>query len=168
MAERYAAIRDFIETRPEALHPVTRADHRRRDALFGGRRVRGPLSRSPNCGARPERIWREIDVLMVPTVPRAAPLERISTAIRSARTRELGTYTNFVNLLDLCALAVPAALRGRTACRPASRLSRRPASDAAHRGARPRACMRKPPCRSARPAGRCRAAAQPSLRPRRR
>ena len=43
MAERYAAIRDFIEAKPEALHPVTRADHRGRARALRRRRLRRPV-----------------------------------------------------------------------------------------------------------------------------
>ncbi len=55
-------------------------------------------------------IWSSIDVLMVPTYPRprtVADLEADPVGPNS----ELGTYTNFVNLLDLCALAVPGRFR---------------------------------------------------------
>jgi allophanate hydrolase len=52
-----------------------------------------------------------VDVLAVPTVPRAytvAELEADPIALNS----NLGSYTNFVNLLDLAAIAVPSGRRG--------------------------------------------------------
>ena len=110
VAERYEAIRAFIESRPEALHPVTRADHR-----DGAARSRPPTP-SPGCiGSRDlrracEPTWAHVDALCVPTYPRPRTLADLD-ADPLGPNAELGTYTNFVNLLDLCALAVPGRFR---------------------------------------------------------
>jgi len=45
----------------------------------------------------------------VPTIPTAYTIEQVLADPIGLNSR-LGTYTNFVNLLDLCALAVPAAM----------------------------------------------------------
>ncbi len=109
VAERYAAIRSFIEAAPDALQPVTRAitESARRfsaaDAFAGQYRL-AELRRAA------EPIFREVDVLMVPTYPRPRTLAELD-ADPIGPNAELGTYTNFVNLLDLCALAVPGAFR---------------------------------------------------------
>jgi allophanate hydrolase len=56
-----------------------------------------------------ERAFGGIDVLALPTIPRAYRVDEV-LADPIELNRKLGTYTNFVNLLDLCAVAVPAAM----------------------------------------------------------
>jgi allophanate hydrolase len=57
-----------------------------------------------------DAIWSSVDVLMVPTYPRPRTIADLE-ADPIGPNSELGTYTNFVNLLDLCALAVPNRFR---------------------------------------------------------
>ncbi|MGA0533884.1 allophanate hydrolase [Hansschlegelia sp. KR7-227] len=105
VAERYQAIRSFIEATPEALHPVTRAiieSARRFDAAqaFGG------LHRLAELKRELREVWGRVDVMLVPTFPRPRTVAEVAAdpvGLNSA----FGTYTNFVNLLDLCALAAP-------------------------------------------------------------
>ncbi len=110
VAERYQAIRAIIETRPEILHPTTRAiiasaaNFSAADAFAG-------LYRLAELRRATEAIWRTIDVLVVPTYPRPRSCADLA-ADPVGPNSELGTYTNFVNLLDLCALAVPGRFRG--------------------------------------------------------
>ncbi|MDV2985410.1 UNVERIFIED_CONTAM: allophanate hydrolase [Methylobacteriaceae bacterium AG10] len=109
VAERYQAIRSFLEARPEALHPTTRAiigaatGHSAADAFAG-------LYRLAELRRATEPVWRAIDVLVVPTYPRPRRVADLA-ADPVGPNSELGTYTNFVNLLDLCALAVPGRWR---------------------------------------------------------
>ncbi len=109
VAERYAAIREFIEAKPEALHPVTRAiiEGARKlsaaDAFAGEYRL-AELARV--CAP----LWRDIDVLVVPTIPDVCTLAEVAADPIGANSR-LGTYTNFVNLLDLAAISVPGPFR---------------------------------------------------------
>ena len=56
-------------------------------------------------------VWQQIDVLAVPTYPRPVTCAEIA-ADPIGPNSMLGTYTNFVNLLDLCALSVPGRFRG--------------------------------------------------------
>jgi allophanate hydrolase len=106
LAERYAAIREFIEHRPEALHPVTRAVIEKGrapsavDAFAAMYRLAG-LRRTV------EPVLASVDVIITPTagtIYRVAELEADPLRPNS----ELGYYTNFMNLLDLAAVAVPA------------------------------------------------------------
>ncbi len=106
IAERYVAIRDFIDRRPEALHPVTRqiiaagARPTAAEAFAGYYRLR-ELRRAT------APVWQAIDALITPTAGRqytVAELLADPVKLNSA----LGYYTNFVNLLDLSAIAVPA------------------------------------------------------------
>ncbi len=109
VAERYQAIRDLIEKRPGVLHPTTRriiegaASITAADAFAGIYRLAG-LRREA------ERIWADIDVLIVPTYPRPRRVAELEADPINPNS-ELGTYTNFVNLFDLCALAVPGRFR---------------------------------------------------------
>ena len=100
--------------------------------------------------ARAPHLWRAIDVLLVPTAP--THLHDAADAGRSGggSTRNLGVYTNFVNLLDCCALAVPACVHERP---PFGMTFSRPRATTRRSLARPR-FPRPPACRSARPAGR--------------
>ena len=105
MAERLAAIEDFIGAKPEALHPVTReliagaARYSAVDAFRAFYRLEG-LKREA------KKAWKDIDFMLVPTTPTAYTIEEIR-ADPVALNTYLGMYTNFVNLLDLCAIAVP-------------------------------------------------------------
>jgi allophanate hydrolase len=109
VAERYISVRSLIASAPEAMHPVTR------QIILGGahpgavdafkafyqleelRRVR-------------DHTFGEIDVLALPTVPTVYTVAQVLADPIGLNSR-LGTYTNFVNLLDLCALAVPASMQ---------------------------------------------------------
>ncbi|WP_457107996.1 allophanate hydrolase [Methylobacterium sp. P5_C11] len=109
VAERYAAIRPVMETRPGILHPTTRAviaaagRYSAADA-FAGLYSLAALRRTADA------VWERVDVLAVPTYPR--PQTRAAVAADPiGPNSELGTYTNFVNLLDWCALAVPGRAR---------------------------------------------------------
>ena len=55
------------------------------------------------------KVWLDIDVLMVPTAPTHPTVDSV-LADPVGRNALLGTYTNFVNLLGLSALAMPAGL----------------------------------------------------------
>lgn len=110
IAERYAAIEDVMTTRPDSLHPVTRAiiaqaeGQTAVDAFNGFYRL-ARLRRA--CAAVLDRA----DMLCVPTIPTFATRAELA-ADPITPNSNLGTYTNFVNLLNLCALAVPTGPRG--------------------------------------------------------
>ena len=109
VAERYVAIRDFIDRRPAALHPVTRqviqggAKPSAADAFAGYYRLKELRRKTAS-------VWSAIDVLVTPTAGTVYTITEVETdPIRL--NSNLGYYTNFVNLLDLCALAVPAGFQ---------------------------------------------------------
>ena len=110
VAERYQAIRAFIEASPSSLHPVTyqiTAAATRQSAAdaFAG------LYRLADLRRASEQVWKRIDVLAVPSIPTVYTRADLEADPIGPNSR-LGTYTNFVNLLDLCALAVPGKWRG--------------------------------------------------------
>ena len=110
VAERYAATKPLIATNPEALHPVTRT-------IIEGARKFDAVSafeafyRLADRKRQTSRVWSEFDVMLVPTAPRLYTVAEVEADPIRLNSR-LGTYTNFVNLLDLCAIAVPSAIRG--------------------------------------------------------
>ena len=57
-----------------------------------------------------EHTFRTIDALVLPTAPTIYTVEQVLADPIQLNSR-LGTYTNFVNLLDLCGLAVPSSMR---------------------------------------------------------
>ena len=56
-----------------------------------------------------DRMFRSVDVLALPTAPTIYSVDEVM-ADPIALNSNLGTYTNFVNLLDLCGLAVPSSI----------------------------------------------------------
>jgi allophanate hydrolase len=110
VAERYAAVKSLIETNPEALHPVTRA------IIEGARKFDAVAAfeafyRLADRKRQTSRAWPEFDAMILPTMPRFYTVAEVEADPVRLNSR-LGTYTNFVNLLDLCAIAVPAGVRG--------------------------------------------------------
>ncbi len=109
IAERYVAARPVLESAPQNLHPVTR------EVLLGGARKNAAeaftgFHQLAALRHACERVFREIDALALPTVPTVYTVEQVR-ADPVELDAQLGVYGSFVNLLDLCALAVPASLR---------------------------------------------------------
>lgn len=106
VAERYAAIRDFIEAKPEALHPVTRK------IIEGARSLTAVQAfaasyRLAELRRETDQVWERIDALLTPTAGTAytaAEVEADPIRLNS----NLGVYTNHMNLLDQCGIAIPA------------------------------------------------------------
>ena len=109
VAERFAAIKDFIATNAGDIHPVTRKviesaqKWNAVDTFEAFYRLRELKRR---CDVE----LAKIDVFAVPTSGTIYTHAQIAQA-PVERNTHLGYYTNFVNLLDLCALAVPGAFR---------------------------------------------------------
>ena len=110
IAERYAAIKDFLQGHGDDVHPVTREiigaarKYSAADAFEAQYRLQALKKR---CDAE----WEKMNVLAVPTTGTIYSLEEIASA-PVKRNANLGHYTNFVNLLDLAAIAMPGAFRG--------------------------------------------------------
>ena len=106
VAERLTAVGDFAAAHPDLVHPVTRAvldsgrGHSAADAFRG-------LHRLAELRAATRVVWESVDVLLVPTVPTTFTIEEM-LADPIGRNSTLGHYTTFCNLLDLCAVAIPA------------------------------------------------------------
>src|SRR5205085_8182330 len=69
-------------------------------ALYRLQALRGAAARS----------FADLDAIVLPTAPTAYSTAQVLANPVELNSR-LGTYTNFVNLLDLCGLALPSAMR---------------------------------------------------------
>jgi allophanate hydrolase len=110
VAERYAATKPLIETEPDAFLPVTRAIIEGARA-FDSVAAFEALYKLANLKRRTQSIWADFDVMLVPTIPRPYTIAEVE-ADPVRLNSQLGTYTNFVNLLDLAAFATPSGVRG--------------------------------------------------------
>src|SRR5450631_1952944 len=109
VAERYLVIRNLLASSPDSIHPVTR------EITAAGARLTAAdtfaaLYRLQGLRRIAERAFANIDALVLPTAPTAYSTAQVLANPVELNSR-LGTYTNFVNLLDLCGLALPAAIR---------------------------------------------------------
>lgn len=106
LAERVAAVGGFIDQHPDAVLPITRRiiDGGRGLAATGYFAARYRLA---ELRREVQAVFREIDVLVMPTAPTHYTVAEVEGDPVRTNTR-LGTFTNCVNLLDLCALALPA------------------------------------------------------------
>ncbi len=105
VAERLAAVEDFIAGHADSLWPVTRQ-------IIGGAadisavHAFKSMYRLEDLRRVCANVWHDIDVMLVPTSPTIYTVaeEAAEPVLLNSR---LGTYTNFVNLLDLSAIALP-------------------------------------------------------------
>jgi allophanate hydrolase len=108
VAERYAAVRGFFDAQQlDIVEPV-------RSILAAGRQYSAAdlVDAQVRLRALAQRalpMWREIDLLLVPTAPTHYTIEAMQ-ADPVALNRNLGAYTNFVNLLDYAAISVPSSI----------------------------------------------------------
>jgi allophanate hydrolase len=110
VAERTAAVGDFIAAHPDAVDPTVRR------IIEGGRAASAvdlfrDQHRLMGFAKRSALAWGEIDVMLLPTAPGHPTVEAVAADPIGANGR-LGLYTNFVNMLDLAAIAVPAGQCG--------------------------------------------------------
>src|SRR6202023_3470378 len=129
VAERYLVIRNMLASSPDSIHPVTR------EITAAGARLTAAdtfaaLYRLQALRRVAERTFTNLDAIVLPTAPTAYSTAQVLANPIELNSR-LGTYTNFVNLLDLCGLALPSAIRpdaipfGITLLAPAGQDARR-------------------------------------------
>lgn len=110
VAERMAAVEPLFRDDPGAFHPVTAQIIGGADRLSAADAFRGiyRLAALKRVAAQP---MAGLDLLAVPTIPTFYSRADLEADPIGPNSR-LGTYTNFVNLLDLCGIAVPTGPRG--------------------------------------------------------
>jgi allophanate hydrolase len=109
VAERYLVIRNLLASSPDSIHPITR------EITAAGARLTASdtfaaLYRLQALRRIAERTFANLGAAVLPTAPTAYSTAQVLANPIELNSR-LGTYTNFVNLLDLCGLALPAAMR---------------------------------------------------------
>ena len=109
VAERFAAVGEFIEKHPEETHPVVR------DIILGARKYSAidtfrAMYKLEELRAEAAGAWKSVDVLLLPTTGTTYRIAEVEADPVRLNTN-LGYYTNFVNLLNLAALAIPAGFR---------------------------------------------------------
>ena len=106
VAERLAGVRAFVAEHADAMHPVTR------QIIEGSARHLGvdvfdALHHLQELRVRTLKTWEVAELLFLPTTGTTYTIAEVE-AEPIRLNANLGVYTNFVNLLDLCAIAVPA------------------------------------------------------------
>jgi len=109
VAERYAAIREFFDASPDACNPVVRAIIEPGKSYSAADMFEAKV-RMGEYRQHAASLWQDIDALIVPTAPTIYTIAEVN-ADPIGKNRNLGWYTNFVNLLDLTAIAVPSSMR---------------------------------------------------------
>lgn len=109
VAERLAPLEGFLDAHPEAFHPVTR------EITGSGRKFSAADAfraqyRLAELRRETESVWASADLMLVPGAPTIYTLAEVEANPVELNSR-LGLYTNFVNLLDLAAITVPAGFR---------------------------------------------------------
>lgn len=105
VTERYVAIESFMQKNPEAIHPVVReivsegidknaVSFFKNEYAMQGFRVKA------------DRLLQDVDFLLTPTAPRTYTIDQVLNDPKKLNSN-MGYYTNFMNLLDLCGVAVP-------------------------------------------------------------
>ncbi len=109
ISERLEALAEFFRDHPDSvIDPVYRllspgANHSAVDVFRA-------MTQLKAIGQQVDQMWSGIDVLMVPTAPTHYRIDDM-LADPIELNRRLGHYTNFVNLLDYAAIAVPSSIR---------------------------------------------------------
>jgi len=109
VAERYAAIAPFIQQHANEMDPTV-ATIISGATNYSAVDTFNAAYKLEDLRAKTKPVWQTIDVLVLPTAPRTYTIAEV-TADPIQLNSNLGTYTNFVNLLDLSAIAVPAGFR---------------------------------------------------------
>ncbi|XPF94589.1 allophanate hydrolase [Colwellia sp. RE-S-Sl-9] len=108
IAERYVATEDIMTKNPAAMMDVTRAiisngtKYKATDAFSAFYKVQ-------DFKQKADRLVASVDVLITPTAGRHFTIEEINEK-PIERNSQLGYYTNFMNILDYAALAVPTSI----------------------------------------------------------
>ena len=109
VAERYAAISTFIAEHKADMDPTVAqiisgaTNYSAVDAFKAAYELES-LKRTTGAA------WQAFDFMLLPTAPRTFTIDEIAES-PIERNSALGQYTNFVNLLDLAAVALPAGMR---------------------------------------------------------
>ena len=105
VAERYAAIKDFFDAKPDSIYPITKqiiGNAKKFSAADTFTSIYKLKALQRDASA----IWPKIDVLVTPTAGTIYTIAQVQADPIQTNTN-LGYYTNFMNLLDMAAIAMP-------------------------------------------------------------
>lgn len=109
VAERYAAIRTFFDAHEdEVMEPVRSIIGKGK--AYSAADLYEAQTQLRALGQRAAEVWKGMDLMCVPTAPTHYTIAQM-LADPVVLNRNLGAYTNFVNLLDYAALSVPSSIR---------------------------------------------------------
>jgi allophanate hydrolase len=109
VAERYTVIQELLADDPDSVHPVTRQIISHAKTMSAADAFRG-IYRLAELKRLAEPFLADLDALCVPTIPTFYTVKDLEFDPITPNSN-FGTYTNFVNLLDMCGIAVPTAAR---------------------------------------------------------
>ena len=109
VAERAVVLESLLEKSPTAIHPVVRTIVQAARGISAVETFRA-LHALQQYACEARKLWESIEVLVLPTT---AGIYRRAEVLAEpfGLNARLGTYTNFVNLLDMCAISMPAGFR---------------------------------------------------------
>lgn len=110
VAERFSAVQSLWERNPNAIHPVVRGIVERAIG-FSAMDTFNAEYRRAELSMLVDAVMANVDALFVPTSPTIFTIEQVLADPLVLNSR-LGIHTNFANFADMCALALPAGLRG--------------------------------------------------------
>ena len=105
LTERLVSVSPFIHEKPDALHPVTREIILGAEKYSAGELVEG-LYRLKELHNHISGLLDGVDVMVVPTAGTIYRIREVEADLITLNVN-MGYYTNFVNFLDLAAVAVP-------------------------------------------------------------
>jgi allophanate hydrolase len=109
VAERYSAIREFFDKNESVvIEPVRSIIAKGRN--YGAVDLYDAQLKLLQAARKVQPMWATIDIMVVPTAPTHYKTVGM-LADPVGLNRNLGTYTNFVNLLDYCAISIPSCIR---------------------------------------------------------
>ncbi|MFL6464417.1 MAG: allophanate hydrolase [Bryobacteraceae bacterium] len=108
IAERFVAVGEFIKAHRDGVDPVVESIILASER-FTATQAYEAQYRLKALAQQTAKIWNDIDILLLPTAPTTYTIEEVRCDPVKLNSN-LGYYTNFLNLLDLCGVAVPAGL----------------------------------------------------------
>ena len=108
VAERYAVVQRLLDSRPDQLDATVAEVIGAARGFSAVDTFRAQYSLRHHQ-AQAALLWARVDVLLVPTAPRHPSFDEVRADPVGANAL-LGTFTNFVNLLGWCALALPSGV----------------------------------------------------------
>jgi allophanate hydrolase len=110
VAERFSAVQSLWERNPTAIHPVVRSIVERATGFSAMDTFKAEYRRA-ELSMLVDAVMEEVDAILVPTAPTIFTIDQVLADPLVLNSR-LGIHTNFANFADMCALALPAGLRG--------------------------------------------------------